>query len=373
MPAPRPHDPSSRDRRPDPAGGARPLVVCADERILDDLLRLAAAAGVEVEVAPDAASARLSWAPAPVVLVGADAADSVEAAGLPRRSEVALVSRDMDDAGVWQRAVAIGATEVAFLPDAEPWLVELLADSSAPGPEAVVVGVVGGRGGAGASSLAAALGLAGLRHGLRTVLVDGDPLGGGLDLVLGAEDVPGIRWPDLAGARGRVAPSDLAGALPSIESLLVLSWDRGDLLEVDPEAMDCVLRSAARGAELVVVDLPRRPDAPTRVALERADRVFLVVPAELRAVTAAIRVATLVRPMTTQMQAVVRGPAPGGLDAQVVAEAVGLPLAGHCRAEPGLSQALERGLPPGGRRGPLAALAGRLVGDLLRDAAGGPR
>ncbi len=352
-----------------PADPARPLVVCADEGLLDDILRLAAAAGVEVEVAHDVASAHASWGRAPLVLVGADLVEAVAAAGLPRRPEVALVSRDLDDPQVWQRAVAVGAAEVAFLPDAEAWLIDTLADWSAGGSggaEAVVVCVLGGRGGAGASSLAAALGLAGLRQGLRTVLVDGDPLGGGLDLVLGGEDVPGLRWPDLAGARGRVAPSDLAGALPTIDSLLVLSWDRGDVLDVDPEAMESVLRAARQGAELVVVDLPRRPDPPTRVALQHASRTFLVVPAEVRAVTAAGRVAALVGPMTGSLQVVVRGPAPGGLDAELVAQAVGLPLAGQCRPEPGLARALERGLPPGGRRGPLADLAGRLVADVVQ-------
>ena len=64
---------------------------------------------------------------------------------------------------------------------------------------------------------------------------------------------------------------------------------------------------------------------------------FLVVPAEVRAVTAAGRVATLVRPLTASLRVVVRGPAPAGLDAQVVAEALGLPLAGQCRPEPGLA------------------------------------
>jgi hypothetical protein len=69
----------------------------------------------------------------------------------------------------------------------------------------------------------------------------------------------------------------------------------------------------------------------------------------------------MVAPITASLQVVVRGPAPGGLDAQMVAEALGLPLAGRCRPEPGLAQALERGLAPGGRRGPLAVLADRLV------------
>ena len=352
-----PHDPS--------VAAPRPLVVCADERLLDELLRLAAAAGVELEVAHDAGAASRSWAAAPLVMVGVELADAVASAGLPRRPEVALVGLDVDDADVWRRAVSVGAAHVAFLPDAADWLVDVLTDSSLRGRAGIVVCVVGGRGGAGASTLVAALGLAAMRQGLQAVLVDGDPLGGGLDLVLGAEDVPGLRWPDLAGARGRVVPSDLTGALPAVDSLHVLSWDRGDVLDVDPEAMHSVLRAATQIADLVLVDLPRRPDPSAQVALRQAYRTLVVVPAEVRAVTAAARVAGLVGPLTSTLQVVVRGPAPGGLDPQVVAEAVGLPLAGHCRPEPRLAEALERGLPPGRRRGPLAELAAQLVGDLL--------
>jgi CO dehydrogenase nickel-insertion accessory protein CooC1 len=62
----------------------------------------------------------------------------------------------------------------------------------------------GGRGGAGASVLATALALTASRLDRPTMLVDADPYGGGLDLVLGAEKTGGLRWPDLAGTRGRV-------------------------------------------------------------------------------------------------------------------------------------------------------------------------
>src|SRR3712207_8052527 len=49
------------------AAGGRPLIVTADASLLDDLLRLAAAAGVEPEVAADAGAARRSWSTATAV------------------------------------------------------------------------------------------------------------------------------------------------------------------------------------------------------------------------------------------------------------------------------------------------------------------
>ncbi|MET0520651.1 MAG: hypothetical protein ABW156_01565, partial [Jiangellaceae bacterium] len=57
-------------------GAARSLVLTADEALLDELLRLAAAAGVEVDVAPDRVAARPRWQAAPLVVVGDDHAES---------------------------------------------------------------------------------------------------------------------------------------------------------------------------------------------------------------------------------------------------------------------------------------------------------
>ena len=53
---------------------ARPLLVSGDPDLIDDVLRLAAANGVEVHLATDAEAARSHWVLAPLVLVGADAA-----------------------------------------------------------------------------------------------------------------------------------------------------------------------------------------------------------------------------------------------------------------------------------------------------------
>ena len=61
-------------RTPVPPGPPLPLVVTADPDLLDDLLRLAAAGGTEVEVAADPAAARARFVHAPLVMIGADQA-----------------------------------------------------------------------------------------------------------------------------------------------------------------------------------------------------------------------------------------------------------------------------------------------------------
>jgi secretion/DNA translocation related CpaE-like protein len=337
--------------------------VTADAGLLDDLLRLAATAGVEPEMCSDAGAARRSWSAAPLVLLGADQGDAVLATGLGRHPSLVLVGDDPDDRAVWQQAVALGARQVVFLPEAQSWLVERLSSAHDDGgsPRALLLAVVGGRGGAGASTLAVALALAGARRSMRTFLVDADPLGGGLDLVLGGEDLPGLRWSDLAETRGRLASEVLLSAVPTAAEVSVLSCDRTDVTEIPQGAMRAVLDAATRGSDLVVVDLPRSLGAAAQAVLGRADRVLLVVPAEVRATASAGSVAASLRTFAGDLGVVVRGPAPGDLEAPLVAEALGLPLAGHCRAEPGLAAALDRGEPPGRRRGPLARLADSLL------------
>ncbi|MFI8297267.1 septum site-determining protein Ssd [Streptomyces nigra] len=344
------HDP------PGPASGrpGKPLIVTEDADLLDDLLRLCAAAGATPEVHHGVPEPRSSWEAAPLVLVGDDAARRVRGAG--RRAGVVLVGRDQDDSGVWRRAVEIGADHVLMLPDGEQWLVDRIADvAEGVGRPALTVGVIGGRGGAGASTLACALAVTAAREGLRTLLVDGDPLGGGLDVVLGGEAAAGLRWPAFAGSRGRLGSGALEESLPELHSLRVLSWDRGDSVAVPPQAMRAVLAAARRRGGAVVVDLPRRIDDGVAEALAQLDVGLLVVPAELRAVAAARQVASAVQLLLRDLRVTVRGPYAPGLDDREVARLLDLPLMGEVPVEPGLLRPHEHREPPGAAaRGPLA-------------------
>jgi secretion/DNA translocation related CpaE-like protein len=345
-----------------------PLIITGDPRLLEELLRLTADVGLIADVAPDPAAARTWFPSAPLVLVGIDAADACARAGFRHRSDVILVGvrdqpPDDDDELPPEVEVAerVGADHVAFLPAGEPWLTARLA-RTVDGPVAEVIGVLGGRGGAGASVLAGGLAVMGAQRGRSTMLIDADPLGGGVDLVLGWEHRDGLRWPALAAAAGHVPPETLVEALPGHSDLVVLSWDRGEPTPASPSAMAAALDAGRHGRDLVVVDLPRRIDDASALALTVADRAYLVVPAELRACAAAARVAATVLPHCPDLRLVVRRPAPGKLTAIDVAAAVGLPLAGAFTIESSVSHALERGEPPaGGGRGSLARLCARLL------------
>src|SRR5206468_1425189 len=145
------------------------------------------------------------------------------------------------------------------------------------------------------------------------------------------------------GGGGRVAAASLHEALPSPDGVLtVLSCDRGGS-GPEPEAAVAVLEAGRRAGEVVVCDLPRHlPDTALAVA-DAADLVVLVVPAEVRAVAAAARVAEPLATRGVPLRVVVRGPAPGGLDGEDVGHALGLEVLVSVPPEPGLAAALDRG------------------------------
>ncbi|MET8580446.1 septum site-determining protein Ssd [Streptomyces collinus] len=348
----------------------RPLIVTEDAQLLDDLLRLCAAAGATPEVHHAVPDHGDGWDAAPLVLVGDDAARRVRAA--PRRRGVVLVGRDQDDSGVWKRAVQIGADHVLMLPDGEQWLVDRIADvAEGVGRPALTVGVIGGRGGAGASTLSCALAVTSAREGLRTLLVDADPLGGGLDVLLGGESAEGLRWPAFAASRGRVGGGALEESLPRLHALRVLSWDRGDCVAIPPQAVRAVLAAARRRGGTVVVDLPRRLDDGVAEALAQLDLALLVVPGELRAVAAAGRVASAVGMVVRDLRVAVRGPYAPGLDDREVARLLGLPLAGEVPLEPALLRPRGTVKPPAATgRGPLARFCATFWEQALVEAGG---
>jgi secretion/DNA translocation related CpaE-like protein len=353
----------------------KPLLIAHDPELTDDLDKMAAAVGCGLHVTRDVVAGRAAWATAPLVLLDVGALSDCVVAGLARRRGVFVLCRGEPSPAVWQRAMQLGAEKVLALPDAEPSVVRVLSDAveGACG-DGRVIAVVGGRGGAGASVFAAALALVAAWRGGRVLLVDCDPLGGGLDLLLGVEQADGLRWPDLAVAGDRVPAGALHGALPAVPvppddgPLSVLSCRRGG----EPptaDAVAAVVESGQRAGDTVVCDLPRHLPKPALAALDRARLVALVVPAEVRACAAAAPVASRLSELGCEIKAVVRGPAPGGLAPADVARALAVPVMTAMRPAPRLAASLDAGRPPlRSMRGPLARAAGEVL-----DAAGVPR
>src|SRR5689334_6499416 len=108
------------------------LLVSADTEILDDLLRLAAAAHVEARVATDPSHARSAWRDAGLVIVGADLGPALADRSPPHRPGVILAAPSPGGEDLYRLAVDIGAQDVVALPDAQAWLVERIAAAAEP-------------------------------------------------------------------------------------------------------------------------------------------------------------------------------------------------------------------------------------------------
>src|SRR6478752_608881 len=136
------------------------LALVGDPALRDDVDRVAAAVGLSVVHAADP-SGRNAWTGAAAVLLDVAAARRCAHRALPRRDRVLMVVGSEPAAAEFEAAIAVGAQRVVTLPAHDG---ELMADLSSAADErreedrrGAVVGVIAGRGGAGASVFSAAL------------------------------------------------------------------------------------------------------------------------------------------------------------------------------------------------------------------------
>jgi secretion/DNA translocation related CpaE-like protein len=325
----------------------------------DDVDRVAAAVGLPVIHADDP-STRKVWTAAVAVVLDVAAARRISQSGLPRRSRVILVVDSEPRPSDFQAAIEVGAQQVVTLPgqDAE-LMAELSVAADACRDEdrrGAVVGVIAGRGGAGASVFATAL----AQSATDALLIDADPWGGGIDLILGCESATGLRWPDLTLQGGRLSYTALRDALPQRHGVSVLSGGRTGS-GIDTAPLGAVIGAGSRGGATVICDLPRRSTGAVETVLDAADLVVVIAPADVRSCAAAAAIAPWVSAANPNAGVVVRGPSPGGLRSAEVAQITGLPLLAAMRAQPGLAETLERGGLRLRRRSPLAVAARRVL------------
>ncbi|NLH70169.1 MAG: hypothetical protein GX454_08320 [Brooklawnia sp.] len=342
------------------------MLVSRDAALIETVLAAAAAAQVGVVVARDTETLRRNWVSAPIVLVGADMAATVVGLGLPARRGVHLCGPEAAALLSW--SVPLDAP-VMVLPDQTGFVSSLLVGRDELGAGgATLLRVVGGSGGVGATTLACGLAQRGHRQGLQVALVELDPCGGGIDLVFGAEQAKGWRWPDLASAAGHIG--DLHGQLPNVSGVDLVSTGRSRTSNQQrspasaglpqAEAVQAVLASLSRSHDLVVLDAGAHPDPG--VGTHNA-QTLVVVAAEVKAVVAT-RLKVAAQTLDGAMAVVRTGPG-RRLDAALVGETIGLPVLGVVPHDGSLPLALESGTPPGlgGRR--FAKACDRLLDGLL--------
>lgn len=330
-----------------PAQGPFSLVICQDSRLLDVVMSAAASCGADPRVVREAHEVRRWWARAATVLIGAEMAPSVAGLGLVPRTGVHLIASDAEAATAW--SVPLDAS-VLVLPEQSGFLPAVLSQSESPGMNrGRMIDVMGGTGGVGASTLAAALAQRCQLRQARPCLVDLDVCGGGIDLLLGAEKQTGWRWNDLLSVSGSV--HDIASSLPTPSGFPVLSMGRtgaessAALQAPGAQSVRSVLDSLCRNVDVVVIDDPEPQDWP---GTEKAMRL-VVVAAQVRAVMAAR--ARIQRHGWQDAQLVVRCGPGMGLDPRAVADSLSLPLAGRITTDRRLVAAAQAGEPPGRRSG----------------------
>jgi secretion/DNA translocation related CpaE-like protein len=334
------------------------LLLTSTTSLHDAVVPLCAAAGVEVQVGAEPDLALAAWSEADLVLVGVDVADRVVELAPPRRPGVYVVGVAPGDA-VFRAAVELGAASVVDLPQGAEWLVDALADVGERVSPGRTIGVVGGAGGSGATTLACALAQS---HAARapTLLVDADPLGPGLDRLLGMEDLAGVRWEGLVETAGRLGARALRESVPRRDFLGVLTWS-GLRRRLDVPTARRILPAAVRGHDLVVLDLARQGGPALAELVDRCDDLLVVAPATVPGLAATARlVADLGR--SARAGLVVR---PGGLSDADAEQVTGLPVVAAVADQRGLAASVDRGLGPLAGRGPLA----RAARDLLTEAA----
>ncbi|WP_161895252.1 septum site-determining protein Ssd [Gordonia spumicola] len=330
------------------------LLVLTDSDLHADLARCAAATGYTLVVG-DPSSCRHDWLRATAVAVDGPALELLAGVRPPRRPGLVVVGAGDDRRG-WQAGMSLGAQGGFILPAEESALVGALSEFRRPARRpAGAVAIVGGHGGAGASTLAAAVALTASASD-DVLLIDADQSGSGVDLLLGVEDEAGLRWPEVTGETGVISGPALRAALPRTGRVSIIGPARDDVTPLRPDTVLAVVDAGRTSGDVVVADVGREPGPSASGLIDTADFVVLVTTASVHAVASARRTAARMIGDRDSVL-VVRGPSPGGLRARDVADAVGVPLLGGYRPERALAKRCEASGLRLRRRGPLTSAA----------------
>jgi secretion/DNA translocation related CpaE-like protein len=292
------------------------LLVTADSRIINVVRGIVEPLGIDVQVVGSPLIARDIWESSAFVLVGSDLAGDCVENLVPRRVHLIVVhiKEQVDgeeltqpnfERDIWRHAVALGAENVLELPTANFWLVDALSPFVTPEPVkgisgSNVISVIGGSGGAGASTFAVNLATIALGQGMTSVVIDLDRFGGGIDLILGAEEVSGTRWPDIDPGVGRIAGDTLSAALPRVNGVSFLSQSRTASGEVTIEVIAAVVDAARRAFDLVVLDLPRDHSECNALLIGQSLVTCVITRNHVRSIAASISLSQWVRKLGDQ-------------------------------------------------------------------------
>ncbi|RNE49011.1 septum site-determining protein Ssd [Corynebacterium alimapuense] len=309
------------------------LVAVGDPVLHPEATHVAAATGFGVIDTADPREISRLHSRAHAILFDAETAAHI--ATLTRRPSLFLLAADPGPLD-WRAALSCHAEQAYLLPAQAAELLSALGHAAMPRAEprtdepsaawtatGTLIAVTGAVGGAGTSTLAAAIARE-AAHDHEVTLIDGVDNSGGLDLLLGLEETPGARWPDLRLGEGLIAAEDLRAALPaSSDGIAVLSTARSTLADpfrLDHRSLRPVLDCLREFSGVTVIDLPPGGHVGEETIIDACDLAVLLIPAEVRPAAAAARIVADLRKSRTTLLGIARHRGWSGLDEKDLAK-----------------------------------------------------
>ncbi len=345
------------DHRADPGRPPRVVLATASSELRTEVARLAAGAGCELETCADLSELRRVWQHGAALMLGHDLLEPLRGSGLPRRAGIHVLAPAPLTAEQLRDAMALGAGDVLELPQDAARAAAMLGDlADARAGAGMVVGVVGGSGGVGASVLTVALATVAAEH-TTALAVDLDPLGAGLEHLAAPAPSRAPVWDSLVTAQGRLGGSALRSALALPDGPGILGWGgSGQRPMPHPALVAESLDASRRGHEWTFVD-SRSPGV-----WSSCDALVVVAAGSVHAVAAALRVAARI-PTGVPVGLAVRSRRRDRW-ADQVSRSLGLPVWAVLTQQRALDDHLSAGLGPvRGRRSPVRVAAT----DILRE------
>ncbi|WP_158712122.1 nucleotide-binding protein [Streptomyces rimosus] len=260
------------------------------------------------------------WHDAYLVLVGDQSATALAERHPTHRDRVIVVGHDPDDAQVWERSDPLDATAVMVLPYDQAMLRRRVLYAERGTDPTWTLAVLSGCGGAGGTLFATALAMAAQRAHHRVALMDADPVGCALQLLL--EDVATHQEGDAPDGPDGVATRLICATRPV-----------GLCGGIDPEDYLPLLHVLQKEQDIVVVDAPRGPSPAAAAILEHADLALVVVPDTQRGIASTARVLDWVTAFASRTAIVVRRLVDEAPSPDQVAAALHVPLLGCTATE----------------------------------------
>ena len=328
------------------------LLAITDPLLHPEVMNIAAATGIDIIDTADPREISILAPKASIIIADALTVSHIRAVvdSYPQTNITVLLVYPEPGPIDWKLALKAGTADAFILPAQATELLSALRNDAAvstpSSSQGSVITVSSATGGSGCSTIAAALAL--YSHDKTpTVLIDADPHSGGMDLLLGCEDNPGIRWVDLTSTDGVLNGVDLIAALPNSGSgLPILSVDRLSLDSgITEEKLQQVI-AALRGTHRIIIDIPAYTSALT-TTLTVADACYLVIPPEVRAAAVASRMVKYLRNHSSkttsklQVTGIVRHRGWAGLRIRDIESIVGITIAAEVGNIPALPKKIE--------------------------------